>query len=264
LPAAILSWEFIEDMLVRVGFGQTVSRPDFRELSPATFTNVIGGRDVEGNPDLERTLITNVDARWEWYPSPGETISFGGFYKYFQDPIEMIVILKAQHGESFANARAARNFGLELDYRKSFDFIHEKLEDFYAAGNATWVYSRIELYEDEGIQTNTERPLQGQSPYVINAQLGYDNVDWGTSVALLYNVFGKRIATVGAVGLPDVYEMPFHQLDLVASQALGAGFKLGFKAQNLIDAEAKFTQAGETTEVYRKGRSFSLSLSYSY
>lgn len=269
LPAATLSWEFIEDMVVRVGFSQTVSRPDFREMSPASFTNVIGGRDVEGNPELERTLITNLDLRWEWYFSPGESVSFGGFYKHFESPIERIVILRAQLAESYDNAKAARNLGLELDFRKNFGFFAEALEDLYVAGNATWVYSRIVLGE-EGIQTNSKRPLQGQSPFVVNAVIGYDNVDSGTNVALLYNVFGERISTVGAQGgqgtegLPDVYEMPFHQLDFVFAQKLGAGFKLGFKAKNLIDLPYKYKQGGTVTEVGSKGRSFSLSLSYSY
>lgn len=269
LPAATLSWEFWDDMVARVGLSQTVSRPDFREMSPASFTNVIGGRDVEGNPDLERTLITNVDMRWEWYFTEGESVSIGGFFKHFENPIERIVVLRAQHAESYANALAARNFGIELDFRKSFDFIADALEDLYVAGNATWVYSRIEL-DDEGIQTSSKRALQGQSPYVINAIIGYDNVDWGTDFALLYNVYGKRISTVGAQGgqgtegLPDVFEMPFHQLDFVASQKLGAGFKLGFKAKNLIDLPYKYKQGGFTTEIGRRGRFFSLSLTYSY
>ncbi len=269
LPGVTASWEFADDMVARVGVSQTVSRPDFREMSPSSFTNVIGGRDVEGNPDLDRTLITSVDARWEWYFSSRESLSFGGFFKHFEEPIERIVVLRAQHAESYANAKAARNLGLELDFRKNMGFINEALEDLYLAGNATWVYSRIEL-TDEGIQTNSRRPLQGQSPFVINAVIGYDNLNWGTNIALLYNVYGKRISTVGArggqgtEGLPDEYEMPFHNLDFVVSQTLGAGFKLGFKAKNLIDLPYRYEQGSEVTEIGKKGRSFSLSLGYSY
>jgi outer membrane receptor protein involved in Fe transport len=265
LPAATLSWEFSDDMLVRAGVSQTVSRPDFREMSPARFTNVIGGRDIVGNTDLKRTLITNVDLRWEWYPAPGESVSLGGFFKHFEDPIEMIIMPGAQFYETFANAEAARNFGLELDVFKSFGFIHESIEDLYFGGNATWVYSRIELGEDvEGTQTNEKRPLQGQSPYIFNAQLGYDNIEIGTKATILYNVFGERIRIVGAVGLPDIYEQPFHQLDLVASQELGAGFQLKLEAKNIVDLPARFKQAKMTTEKWRKGRSFSLSLKWSY
>jgi outer membrane receptor protein involved in Fe transport len=265
LPAATVSWEFVEEMVARVGVSQTVSRPDFREMSPARFTDVIGGRDVVGNPDLERTLITSVDARWEWYPGPGETISCGGFYKYFEAPIELLIMPGAQYYETFANAKAAQNFGLELDLYKSFDWIDEALEDFYLAGNATWVRSRIDLGEDAaGAQTNRERPLQGQSPWIFNAQLGYENIDWGTRIAVLYNVFGERIRTVGAAGLPDIFEQPFHQLDFVASQQLGAGFAVGFRARNLLDLPVEFTQAGHVTETTRKGRHFQLSASWSY
>jgi outer membrane receptor protein involved in Fe transport len=265
LPAGTVSWEFAKDMVARIGASQTVSRPDFREMSPARFTDVIGGRDVVGNPDLRRTLITNLDARWEWYPGPGETLSLGGFFKHFQDPIELLIMPGAQYYETFANAQAARNFGLELDVYKSFDWLSEVLEDFYFAGNATWVFSRIDLgREAEGAQTNKERPLQGQSPWIFNAQLGYDDAERGTRVALLYNVFGERIRTVGAAGLPDVFEQPFHQLDFVASQKLPAGFAVGFRARNLIDLPVEFTQAGITVEEARKGRHFQLSASWSH
>jgi hypothetical protein len=126
------------------------------------------------------------------------------------------------------------------------------------------VRSEIELPSLlSSIQTSDKRPLQGQSPYIFNVQLGYNNVDIGTTVTALYNVFGKRVAAVGTYGLPDVYEQPFHQLDFVAKQKLGAGFSLGFKAKNLIDLPHKYTQGGEVTSTYRKGRSFSLTLEWS-
>lgn len=263
LPAATVSWELTGDMLLRAGFSRTLSRPDFRELSPATFNDVTGGRQIFGNPELERAAINNVDLRWEWYLGTGESLSASVFYKRFEHPIETIVVVSAQHSVTYENAQGADNLGVELEFRKSLDFVHESVRDFYLAGNATWVHSRIRLPE-EGIQTSSERPLQGQSPYVFNLQLGYDNVDRGTSIVVLYNVFGARIAEVGALGAPDVYERPFHQLDVVLKQDLGSGFALGCKAKNLFDPEVRFTQGDKVTEVFRRGRVFSLSLSKSF
>jgi TonB-dependent receptor len=263
LPAAAVSWDFSEDMLVRLGAARTLSRPDFRELSPATFNDVTGGRQVYGNPELERAAINNLDLRWEWYLEAGESLSLGVFYKRFEQPIETIVVVSAQHSVTYENAEGADNLGIELEFRKGFGFLDKMLQDFYLAGNATWVYSSIDLPE-EGIQTSSSRPLQGQSPYVLNFQLGYDNVESGTSVVVLYNVFGKRIAEVGALGAPDVYEQPFHQLDLVIKQDLGGGFSMGFKAKNLVDPGVRFTQGDQTTETFRRGRSFSLGLEKSF
>jgi outer membrane receptor protein involved in Fe transport len=164
---------------------------------------------------------------------------------------------------SYANAEAADNLGFEVEARKSFDFIDESLADLSLAVNATFVYSNVRVPEG-GVQTSAERPLQGQSPWVVNAQLGWDDPDHGTAVTLLYNAFGPRIAEVGGIGAPDVCEETVHSLDLVARQALGAGFVLGASARNLIDPEVRLTQGDETTSILRKGRTFSISLGYSF
>jgi outer membrane receptor protein involved in Fe transport len=263
LPAGVLSYEIIRGMLVRAGVSRTLSRPDFGELSPATKTDVVGSGETAGNPALKRATIDNYDLRWEWYFSEDESVSVGGFYKTFHNPIEMVIVPSTDVLITYENAKRAKNFGLELDFRKDFGFFSNGLADLYVAGNAAWIWSRIELAEG-GNQTVNDRPLQGQSPYVINAQLGYDNADTGTTLALLYNVQGRRISKVGDLGAPDVYEEAFHQLDFVASQRLPAGFKLGFKARNIIDGQMRYTQGGEPTEWYRKGRSFSLSLAWTY
>jgi TonB-dependent receptor len=265
LPAAAMTWSLPKGHQLRLGFSQTVSRPDFRELSPATFNDVTGGRQVFGNPELKRALLTNVDLRWEWYIAPGESLSVGVFYKHFQDPIEQVVKVAAQHTVTWENARGANNFGVEVELRKSFDFITDKLEDLYIAFNGAFIYSRIQLRKTEGtIQTSQNRPLQGQSPWVFNVQLGYDNVDRGTSIVLLYNVFGERISDVGALGAPDVFEQPYHQLDFVFRQQFEHGFALGFKARNLLDLPVMFRQGGITVLRYQKGREFSLSLSKTF
>ncbi len=262
LPALTVTAELRPGMLVRAGYGLTVSRPDFRELSPATFNDVTGGRQTFGNPELERARIHNVDLRWEWYPSPQESLSVGGFYKHFERPIEQIVVVSAQHSVTWDNAEAADNVGFELDGRKDFGFLHPHLADLYLAGNVAIVWSQVRLGDNAGIQSSDQRALQGQSPVVLNVSVGYDNPINGTRLALLYNVFGRRIGEVGALGAPDNYEEPVHQLDFVASQRLPAGFSLGLKIQNLLDAEAVFTQGEQEVERSRRGVSFGLTLSW--
>ena len=140
---------------------------------------------------------------------------------------------------------------------------YQSMPGLYVTGNLALIKSKTTL-PPGGNQTSRDRPLQGQSPFVINVQLGYDIAKTGTSLALAYNVQGERISKVGYVGAPDIFEQPFHQLDFVASQSLSHGFKLSFKAKNLVDGEVRFLQGGETTEMFRKGRSFSLSASWTY
>jgi outer membrane receptor protein involved in Fe transport len=176
LPAALLTYSPNDVMKLRAAYSRTVSRPDFRELSPATFNDVTGGRQVFGNPNLKRALIHNLDLRLEWYPKPGNSVSIGVFYKNFQDPIETIVVVSAQLSVTYDNAKGANNLGAELDWRVTFDFVNKALRDLYFAGNVTFVWSRVEIDEASGgIQTSNSRALQGQSPFVLNVQLGYDS-----------------------------------------------------------------------------------------
>lgn len=249
-------------MLLRAGYGKTVSRPDFRELSPATFNDVTGGRQTFGNADLERATIDNFDIRWEWYPSEGEAFSVGAFYKFFDQPIEQIVVVSAQHSVTFENADSANNLGLEFDVRTYLDWLSPVLRDFSLASNLSLIRSRITLAENAGIQTSDVRALQGQSPYVLNVQVGWDQPNVGSSVSLLYNVAGPRIEEVGALGAPDSTLQPFHQLDLVAKKDIGGGFKASVKAQNLLDARIVRRLGDETSERYRRGWSIGLGLSW--
>ncbi len=261
LPALGLVQKLPHEMQVRLGYGKTLSRPDFRELSPATFNDVTGGRQTYGNPDLERALIHNVDARWEWFPGPGEVLGVGAFYKRFLDPIEQIVIVSAQHSVTYANAEAATDLGVELDGRT---FLGGLIDDrMFIGGNLAIIHSRVDLGESGGIESSRQRALQGQSPYVLNLQLGWEDPEAERHATLVYNVFGPRIMDVGALGAPDSYELPVHALDLVASQGLGAGFKLGLKAKNLLDWPARQTQGDKIVESVRAGRELGLKLSWS-
>ncbi len=264
LPALALTWRFRDDMLVRGAYAQTVNRPDFRELSPATFNDVVGGREISGNPDLQRALLTHYDLRWEWYPTLDQNLSVGFFYKEFEDPIEAVIVPSTNPALTYQNAPGAYNLGGEIEFRNHFGFIDPLLMDLYLAGNFAYIESQVDLGDEGGVATSEERPLQGQSPYVVNMTLGYDNPDLGSSVAVLYNIIGERIVEVGSQGAPDVYEEPYNQLDFVVSQTLGQGFSIKFKAKNLLDREVEYTQGDEVTETFYKGQDYSISLKWNY
>jgi len=249
LPAATLNIKPADKVGIRLGYGRTVSRPEFRELSEAYFSGVVGDRPQFGNPDLQRATIENIDLRVEWFPDRGDVVSASGFYKQFANPIEQVVIIGADEALTPQNAKAARNYGVELEVWKNLGFIHESARDVYVAANATLIFSRIDLGENSGVQTNNIRPLQGQSPWVINAQIGYDNPDLGINAAILYNATGPRIDQVGSFGIPDSYVLPFHQLDVVAGVDLPRGFNLGLRGQNLLDSKERNRIGDET--IYR-------------
>ncbi|MEZ4458214.1 MAG: TonB-dependent receptor [bacterium] len=263
LPALALTYTLNPQHILRFATSRTVSRPDFRELSPLLFADVAGGRAVQGNPDLNRALITHADLRYEFYPAPQENISVGGFAKLFDAPIESELQAGAQPLLTFQNADSAVNVGAEVEVRKSFGMFTPLLEDVYLGGNFSLIYSRVSLAPG-GNQTNAERPLQGQSPYVVNANVGYDNPDRGISASLLYNVVGRRIDSVGSAGAPDVYQEAVHGLDFVYRQKVAGHWNLGFKASNLLDPSVEITQGGKVAESYSMGRKVSASVGYDW
>lgn len=240
---------------LRFGYSSTVNRPEFRELAQFEFTDVVGSRAVQGNPDLNRALIQNVDARWELFPGGRSVIAASGFYKYFNDPIERVVIASAQPIVTFQNADKARNFGVELE--AAYDFGR----GLFLNANYTWVDSKITLSpEQRTVQTSLERPLAGQSNNLFNLTAEY--VFKGLSTRLLFNYFGDRISDVGSNQAPDIIENGRESVDLVFVQRFGQKLNLRFSIENLTDAEWVFTQGNRQQRFFQLGRTFGFALGY--
>ena len=263
LPA--FSATFInQDHQFRLAYSETLSRPDFRELSTAAFTDPITGREIIGNPELLITSITNYDFRWEWYFGFSDYMSFGVFYKEFENPIESIILGGATGIQTFTNAKAGENQGIEWEVYKSLDFLGDIGEDFYVQSNLSFIDSSVEINPDDaGIVTNLNRPLQGQSDWLFNFQAGYEPFT-GTTATLLYHYFGERITEVGIEGAPDLYEQPFGELNFVFIRELNDNWKIQAKGRNLLDERSEVTQGGLISTAYNRGRQFSFQVDYTF
>ena len=261
LPAVNVIYALGETMNLRGGYSFTVARPALRELAPFLFFDFIRRRAVSGNVNLLDTRIHNVDARWEWFPAERAVLAVSGFVKQFRDPIESVIVNVSQGDVSYANADGASLRGAELEARGGLGFLHRALSDVHGAANLTLIDSSIELGPEAAAQTNQSRPLQGQSSYVVNLDVGW--ADDERDVSLLYNVFGARIAEVGVEGLPDVYERPFHRVDLTASHRLPRDLKVKVAATNLLNQAVVVEQGGVTVQKYQPGVAFSASLEWS-
>lgn len=269
-PYLTSTW-FHDDHQVRFGYAKTINRPDFKELSESLYKDPVLDRLVKGNPNLIPAYLTHYDLRWDYYFNPGEFVSLGVFYKQFKDPIESVILASADSDlTSFDNAEAADNFGIEFELYKNLDFMGDLWgwgpvwEKLYVNMNYAWIDSEITLADrNSNIQTSSARPLQGQSPYVWNFQLGYDNDESDIHAALLYNVFGKRIVDVGVSGAPDIYELPRPSLDFVYSQGIG-DWKLKVKLKNILDPDIELTQGKETTRITHVGRELSLAVQFDF
>ena len=268
LPA--LSMTLIQgDHQYRLGYSKTVSRPDFRELSPAAFTNPVTGREVIGNPDLEITQLVNYDLRWEWYFSFSDYMSLGLFYKEFTNPIEASITGSNTRQSTFINAQSAQNAGIEYELYKRLDFLGDGFlggigEDLYVQTNLSFIESEITIApEDKGILTSATRPLQGQSDWLFNFQLGYEPTD-GTTATLLYHYYGERIAEVGIETAPDLIEQPFGELNFIFIRTLTDHLSMTLKARNMMDERNEVTQGGLPTTAYNRGRELSFQLDYTF
>ena len=264
LPSLLVNVALTDAQNLRLAATQTLSRPEYRELSPFGFRDLIEEINIRGNPELKRALVRNYDVRWEWYPDAGELLSLGAFYKDFTNPIEQIELATTGVNErSFINTEGAYNYGVELEVRKELGAFAAALAPWSVFTNATFMQSRINTGENNGgALTNATRQMVGQAPYVVNAGLSYRGFDDALSATLLYNTLGRRIVSAGVQPLPDVYEQPRNAIDLSLRYALHSGMSLRLDAKNLTDEAYVVKQGDVLRSAYTSGRSFTVGVSW--
>lgn len=264
LPSLVVNTKLTENAALRVAVSQTLARPEYRELAPILFRDVLGGMNLSGNASLQRTLIQNADVRWEWFPSAEEVLSAGVFYKNFVKPIERVeVATSGSSQQTFVNADGAVNYGVELELRKRLGFLGTWAEAFTASSNVTVMRSQIRIGSRGGIsQTNPNRAMVGQAPYVVNTGLTWQSRNERASATLLYNRVGRRIFAAGPAPLPDLYDEARDILDLSVRTALTSRLSLRLDAKNLFDARFRITQGTTEREAFDSGRVFQLGFNW--
>ncbi|HEY0609031.1 MAG TPA: TonB-dependent receptor, partial [Chitinophaga sp.] len=237
LPSANLIYNLTDKMNIRLAYSQTLSRPDFRERSSFVYYEFKERTTYNGAKALRDALITNIDLRYEYYISANEIISVSGFYKKFDSPVELVVGGNPT-GQVYYyfNLKSSTAYGAEVDFRKSLGFISPQstfLNNVFVSGNATWMKANVKYNTKEMLDASNSvggpqhetlppdsrnRPLQGLSPYVYNAGIGYFGKPVG--VNLSYNRYGRRIVAGGLYPYADQYENPRDVLDLQFSTRL--------------------------------------------
>jgi len=217
LPGVNLTYKVTPKANLRLSGSQTLIRPEFRELSSFAFFDFDMFASITGDKTLERTKVTNADIRYEVYPRPGELFTLGIFYKYFDKPIELFFNQTGAGGSStfnYINADNATGYGVEFEMRKRLDFI-EGMKNFIFQSNLSYIYNRVTREN-----AHLDRPMQGQSPYVLNASLQYDLEKLGLFTTLMYNQVGDRIFYVGGNDVPPVFEHTRPLLDFQVSKKI--------------------------------------------
>ncbi len=284
-PSFNATWKFNDSHQLRFSYGKTVNRPEFREVSPSVFYDFDLAADVKGNTDLTPCYVQNFDIRYEFYPSRGEMISVALFYKYFDSPIEWTYTLAGGNRliYSYMNADKANTYGVELDIKKDLSFIG--LRGLSWSFNGALIKSRVD-FSQQTTQEN-HRPMQGQSPFLVNTGFFYKNEKLQFDAALLYNCIGKRIIGVGrnegsttgneTLRVPDSYEMPRSVIDLSLSKRFGTHWEVKFNVRDLLAQKVYYKEfltanindgtkkeVEQVTRSFRPGRNIGLSIAYNF
>jgi TonB-dependent receptor len=274
LPSFSLLYSVTDNINFRAVFGKTLARPNFRELAPYASFNFVNDFTFIGNANLQRSLIDNYDLRWEWFTRPGELIAVSGFYKSFRNPIERVI--KNVNGEiQYQNVDRARVYGFEFEFRQRLDQLTSLFKNVSLGTNLTWTTSIVDISADELTLIRSVNPyaegtreLQGQSPYLVNVNIAYENNELGTSASIYYNVFGERLSAVSLGGTPNVYEQPHAMVDLIVTQKLFWNVSLKLAAKNLLNGAVEHVHHFEGRDYlyssYNRGRDFNVGFSYTF
>lgn len=278
LPSVNLMYKLIAEdfrtMNLRGAFYSTVARPVFREKAPYSAFDFDQQEVLTGNVDLVSTQINNYDLRWEYYPRTGEILSASVFYKDFTNPIEQVIVATASNVEiTWENAEKAQVYGMEFEAKKNLGFVSSKLSNYSFGANLTLVKSQTQIAADElaqiratDLDAEDTRPMYGQSPYIANAIVSYNNDSIGFNVNVSYNIQGERLVLVTKGGTPDIYQQPRNLINITVGKKLNDHFNLSFKAMNILNARTRniylFNEEDYDRQSFDSGVNFSLGLSY--
>lgn len=283
-PSLNTTYKISDQHQVRLSYGRSINRPEFREVSSSVYYDFDLASNVQGNTELKNCYVDNLDLRYEWYPSRGELISLAVFYKHFDSPIEWTYTVAGGTDliYSYKNAKSANNYGVELDIRKNLGFIG--LKDFSWSFNGALIKSKVQF--EKGAKEE-DRPMQGQSPYLINTGIFYKNEPLKMDIALLYNRIGKRIIGVGrsegSTGdnsnsrVPHSYEMPRNTIDFSLAKKFGEHLELKLNVRDLLAEKIYYKQFADVTysdgskkeveeiaRCYKPGRNIGLQAIYKF
>lgn len=267
-PALNLKYSFDKEHSLRFSASRTVTRPSFIEMAPFSYQESFGSAFLRGYEDLKNGYNMNFDLRYDFFPkNSSDMLSVTGYFKLLQDPIERIqTYTGGDVSFSFRNADNGIATGLEIEARK------ELFKDFRIGANASFMYTDVKLPEG-GAYTETNRALQGASPYLVNADLSYAprfGEESQLIMALVYNLQGPRIDAVGYAGLHDVKQDALHTLNFVTTYQINRHFSVKAQFDDLLNSTIRFKQKSSdtgknvTVESFKPGTRAEIGVSYRF
>ena len=276
LPSINTKYTVNEKANVRLAASQTITRPVLMEVLPIQFVNPDGTVET-GNGDLQDTKNINIDLKYEYFSDKKDMVAVAIYGKNIQDPIERIFKPSATQITTFQNSKVANLYGAEFELIYNLANISDKLENVSVGVNTSIMKTKVKIADDNKLENNSSRELQGASNWIINADAKYEfklGKKITNTATFVYGVKGKNIFAVGTAGLDNIYEMPFHKLDFVYSAKFTKNLSAKFSADNILNPyqrlelgdKSKFEilEPSLVLKEYKKGVGFSLSLSYTF
>ncbi len=278
LPSLGFEFKPWDSVVLRGAYTETIARQTFKELSPISQQEFVGGDIFVGNPGLKMSSLKNYDLRLDWTPYDGGLLSVSYFYKDIKNPIEYVQIDDGTHSFiSVVNYPEGKLSGYEFEIKQDMGRLWSPLEGLNVGANATFIDSEVSIVDGQlksmrkqGIPTQRKRDMVNAPEHLYNIYLTYDLKETDTRFALFYNVRGDTLVA-GAGGsakgfIPDVYETEYGTLNLSVTQKLWDNWKFKFQVKNLLNPEIKSVYrsgyiGGDVTKTsYKKGIDFSISL----
>ena len=281
LPSLNLKYLVSEDSNIRFAASRTITRPVLFETLPRTYISA-DGTSERGNENLINSTNTNVDIKYEIFPTKNELFAVAIFGKHIQDPIERSFDnFGGGSGRQVAyyNNESATLFGAEFEAIIQLNRLSENLEGLSLGVNTSIMHTEAisDKKRNAYFDTFDKRQLQGASNWLVNADLKYDfkfNENWKNTTSLVYAVYGDRIYAVGIAGQDNEYEKAFHKLDFIWSQNINKKWDVKFSINNILnpyyrrvlgdDNQIKILESSLTLQEYKRGTGFSTSISYTF
>lgn len=283
LPSLNLIYSFTDKSKLRASYSRSLARPELRELAPFQYYDYELLAIQQGNPNLKRTVVDNLDLRYELYPSPTQVVSVSAFYKKFTDAIETAIDdVNSTPVVSYFNAKEARAFGVELELRQHLGAIlpWNLFRNTTLQANISYTKSEVSNTHNP-LSLEKKRPMVGQAPYILNFGLQQNMFKNTLALTLLYHTTGDKIYKAGGQQFHSVWEKQRDVLDLQLSYKLSARADIKFNASDLLNQKRVLyfdnDQSGTYTPVigasasqdqtfssFRTGSNYSLSFSYNF
>ncbi|MBC7851150.1 MAG: TonB-dependent receptor [Chitinophagaceae bacterium] len=225
------------------------ARPNFGEIIPAQEINQEDGIATAGNPDLKPVSAFNADLLGEHYFGNVGILSGGVFYKRLNDFIYRRVLFNSSYpltGTPYIqeidviqaqNGNRADLTGIELAFQNNLRFLPGLFQYFSLYVNYTYTHSSASLQSRTADASKPEEKekikLPGQAAHVGNLSLAFERKGLNARISLNFN--GEYLSEVGAVAEEDIYVKNRVQMDVSASYAFNARWRIFAEALNLTN-----------------------------